>query len=53
MRVLCLGNNTTDTETKTISLSNGGCYNGVLTDITQEINDGYYQTSVFDLSRTS
>lgn len=51
MRVLCLGNNTTDTETKTISLSNGGCYNGVLTDITQEINDGYYQTSVFDLSR--
>jgi len=50
MKVLCLGNNTIDTEIKTQKLS-GGNYNGLLSDITQVIVDGYYQTSLYDLSR--
>lgn len=50
MKVLCLGNNTVDTENKTIKLAQG-LYRGLLSSASQDIVDGYYQTSVFDLSR--
>jgi sulfatase maturation enzyme AslB (radical SAM superfamily) len=50
MKVLCIGNNTIDTEIKTQQLS-GTQYRGLLSSVDQEICDGFYQTSLFDLSR--
>lgn len=58
MRVLCVGNNTEDTDTKTRKLAanaNIVCY-GLLSELDGDIpalkNEGYYHTSVYDLEKS-
>jgi Radical SAM superfamily len=57
MKILCLGNNTEDTDIKTKNLAKGDrvqCH-GLLSDLENEIatesitEDGYYHTSVYDM----
>ena len=49
-KILCLGNNSEDTDVKTraIATSNSQEYYGLITEIIP-IVDGYYQTSVYDM----
>ena len=49
MKVLCLGNNHSSTDEMTSAL---GSNNGLVTDASIELQDGYYHTSVLDLSRS-
>ena len=49
-KILCLGNNSEDTDVKTraIATSNSQEYYGLITEIIHVVN-GYYQTSVYDI----
>jgi sulfatase maturation enzyme AslB (radical SAM superfamily) len=55
MKVLCLGNNTIDTDTKTKQLATDAAstFHGLLSDLdgpyNQPIHDGWYHSSVYDL----
>jgi|694.fasta_scaffold17000_12 hypothetical protein len=52
VKVLCLGNNSTDTDGETSKLAklNYSINNGLISSSDTSIQDGYYHTSVFDLS---
>ncbi len=47
MKTLCLGNNHSHTDEMTSAL---GLNHGLITDASIELQDGYYHTSVVDLS---
>lgn len=52
MRVLCLGNNTEDTDYRTRELADTICY-GLISDLdgssTQDIRNGWYHSSIYDI----
>jgi hypothetical protein len=53
MKVLCLGNNSVDTDMQTSALADESStpYYGLISDHTQTILEGFYQTSIFDLNQ--
>ena len=51
MRILCLGNNTSDTDQRTRELADGVCY-GLLSEldgVLPNILDGWYHSSLYDI----
>jgi uncharacterized Fe-S cluster-containing radical SAM superfamily protein len=54
MRILCLGNNTEDTDVRTRQLSQGAAYHGLLSELDNKFPQyslsGWYHSSIFDLA---